>query len=390
MLVAGYVKDDFIKDSLKCSKKELKKIFDDFQRAPYIIFIKHPECNWLKILEEVSDDECIGSRVIEWRLFIQHFKSYKRWIEPVKNEIFEGSKKSIQNNTNIQDKNIRYYAKALTGKTYNLSNMEDKELKDFGTSPVDILTTQRRLVDENNDEMNLKIDNHQRRLFYEKIAGFTCFYDTVFLFDKYITEPCLFTDENNIKKGTKRGLINMVSFLAEAPNIKNLIICSQDWWQFHKVGGKKDKNIVSSKEDVITAYINELRYFFNKFEKNIAINFYLSPVSIFKYEHERYIAFTQRGDYEEEILLDSLKDDYFIPLQLGQGFDYFADQNISAKVSYCTQNNFIKLIRRLTSYNAINSDDMEFKKKHKKYWQKEYGSDAKLYIHHKSIIRKEI
>ena len=33
----------------------------------------------------------------------------------------------------------------------------------------------------------------------------------------------------NIKKGTKIGLINMVSFLAEDPNIKNLIICSQDW-----------------------------------------------------------------------------------------------------------------------------------------------------------------
>ena len=94
--------------------------------------------------------------------------------------------------------------------TYNLSNMEDKELKDFGTSPVDILTTQRRLVDENNDEMNLKIDNHQRRLFMKKLLDLH-FYDTVFLFDKYITEPCLFTDENNIKKGTK-SLINMVSF----------------------------------------------------------------------------------------------------------------------------------------------------------------------------------
>ena len=58
MLVAGYVKDDFIKDSLKCSKKELKKFLMTFKSTLYN-FIKHPECNWLKILEEVSDDECM-------------------------------------------------------------------------------------------------------------------------------------------------------------------------------------------------------------------------------------------------------------------------------------------------------------------------------------------
>ena len=384
MLVAGYLKEDFVRETLRYENiKDLSAVLNIFREKPYVICIQDPNLDFKKLLIEVSEKECFGSREIEWRNLLKDLISENRFFEKVKEEIYKSSLKSFQFNN--KDKNFVFIVQSLIGKTFSLSCENDEELKTLGNSLIQIVSNISAIRDENENELNLRIKNYKSKLFYEKIAGYTCFYDTVFVFDQYITEPCLDLNGNC----TKRGFLNMSKLLAKSPFIKNIIICAQDWWKTYKVGDTFDNPKVNkkvhSKNDVINSYINELRNNFKDEKRNISINFFLLPPSVFINEHERYIAFTELKYYSESIDLNELSGNFFLPLELGQGFDYFKKNPIaSAKVNYVTQNNFSKVLKRFTFINAKSCKDVRFKE-FKDYWLKQYGEDSKLYIHHNEI-----
>lgn len=382
MLIAGYLKEDFIRETLKCEIKDLSSFLNIFRGLPYIICIKDPNLDIKRILIEASESDCIGSREIEWRNLIKELIYENRFFEKVKDDIYKSSMKSFQFNN--KDKNYFFLVQSLIGKTYSLSFQKDEELNSLGNSIIQIQSNIPKKWEENENELNLRTKNYKNKLFYEKIAGYTCFYDTIFVFDQYITEPCL--DLNH--KCTKRGFLNMSKLLAKSPFIKNIIICAQDWWKTYQVGDTypdlKEVKKVHSKNDVINSFIKELR---NNFEekRKISINLFLLPPSVFINEHERYIAFTELKDVSEKIDLNELSGNFFLPLELAQGFDYFKKNPIiSAKVKYATQNNFKKVLKRFTFIKAIGCEDIKFLS-FKDYWLKQYGLDAKLYIHHNEI-----
>ncbi len=383
MLIAGYIKKDFIQETLKQNTTEdLRAFLSIFKSIPYVILLKDFDCDFSKILKDISEDECIGSREIEWRNLIKELISENRLFEKVDENIFESSKFSVQKN-NLRKK-IHYFVRALTGKTYSFSFIEDKEFKFFGNTITQFQTNLFKTRENNEDEINLRVKDYKAKLYFEKLAGFTCFYDTVFVFDQYIIEPCLDAEG----KCTKRGFINMCKLLAKAPKVKNIIICTQDWWKRCKPGTYLDNgNQIFPKKDVINSFINEIKSIFESNNKKIAINLFLLPPSIFINEHERFFAYTQLYEHDNNIDLKDLKDNYFLPLELGQGLDYFKeDPIISAKVKYSSTSNFKKVFKRFSCTNAFQCKETRFKKEFKQYWLKEYGKNSDLYVHHNEII----
>ena len=71
----------------------------------------------------------------------------------------------------------------------------------------------------------MKINKYDN-LFFEKIAGYLCFNDTVIIFDQYIYEPCIDSKGNPYKK----SILRLSEYLSKSPNLKILL-----YWV--KIGG---------------------------------------------------------------------------------------------------------------------------------------------------------
>ena len=126
MLIAGYLKEDFVRETLKSKigDEDLTAFFKFIRGVPYIICIQDPNLDLKSVLIEISESDCIGSREIEWRNLLKDLISENRFFEKVKEEIYKSSLKSFQYKN--KDKNFIFLVRSLIGKTYSLSCKNDE------------------------------------------------------------------------------------------------------------------------------------------------------------------------------------------------------------------------------------------------------------------------
>ena len=402
MLIAGYLRKDFIEKSLELPREDLESLLSCFKDTDYMLVIKDPEINISKILK-FSIPKTNQSKIDLWKNTLIEINRKGRYFNKVSQEIIESSKPKVQKNTiNISDKKLNFYIKALRGKISTFSNKKTEEndilfdIKSFSSTLFSFCPELVKRVFENNKkfilediEVNKNISYSKfENLFFEKIAGYLCFNDTAIIFDQYIFEPCL----NEKGELTKKSIIKLSEYLSQSPNLKNLIIIGPDWW--NKYEGVKyyqvQSKLIKSKKEILDEYIKNIRYKFNQNRKKISINFYLIPLSFFKHQHERFFVFTNLKSEVEDFDLSNLSSkDNFISIKFDQGMDYFNDNPIKkAKIEYSSTTDFQKLLDELIVNKADDYEDAKFKKDCKDYWQEKYGEKSKIWIHHNQILNQ--
>ena len=413
MLIAGYLRKDFIEESFKLSDSHFERLLSLLKNEDYIFLIHDPSNSFSDLFKSFSSEN-YQSRIDKWKFTILETFKKGRYFKDPDNKIITASKPKEQKNIkNFSDKELFFYIKSLTGKVSLFSNSFTKDndllhdIKPFSDTLENFAYDLINKISQNNKKINfekkfkneiesikdkntedwekfkLKQYNH---IFYEKIAGYLVFNDTAIIFDRFIYEPCI--DKNG--KPTKNSILRISKYLSESPRLKNLIIIAPDFWNIYKVKQKYQNTDykVGTQKDVINSYINSIHFEFNRKKRNISVNFFLAPNSIFKEEHERYIAFTNLDKIINDFELDDFatKND-FVSLQFGQGFDYFNDNpNKKSKITYCQHCEFKELIDEIINNNVDDYQDKTFQEKSKYYWSQRYGDKSKIWIHHNQIL----
>lgn len=401
MLIAGFLRKDFIENSFKLPKEDLKNLLLSLKNNDYIFLIKDPSIKSANIFTPNTSKD-YQTRIDLWIQTILDIKRKGRYIKDINNKIIIAAKPKEQGNSkNFTDKDLYFYIKALTGKIWNFSNLETKDndylhdIKCFSSSLFSFSPKLTDKISENNKTYSLENKNINKdkkvdvyhNLFFEKIAGYLCFNDTIIIFDQYIYEPTFDANE----KPTKISVIRFAKYLSKTPNLKNLIILAPDWWNNYKLDEMYQNNNskkIKPKKMVIDTYLNSIYHEFNKNKKPISINFYLIPTSVFKNEHERYLAFTNlKRKCDEFDLKDLANKNGFISIQLGQGIDYFNDiPNNKANIKYSSSADFKNLINTIIENKIDTYKDKKFINNCKEYWEKVYGIKNKLWIHQNELL----
>ena len=412
MLIAGFLRKDFIEGSFKLSDSNFEKLLSLLKDEDYIFLIQDPSISVSELFKSLSSEN-YQSKIDKWKITLQETIRRGRYCKDPDNKIITASKPQEQKNTrNFSDKELFFYIKSLTGKVSLFSNSLTKnndllhDIKPFSDTLENFAYDLINKISQNNKKINFeklfknKIERIKDKknqiessklkqydyIFYEKIAGYLVFNDTAIIFDRYIYEPCI--DKNG--KPTKNSVIRIAKYLSESPRLKNLIIIAPDLWNIYKVEQKYQNSeyVVGTQKDVINSYINSIHFEFNRKKRNVSVNFFLAPNSIFKEEHERYIGFTNLDEKINDFELDNFatKND-FVSIQFGQGFDYFNDKpNKKSKITYCHHSEFKELIDEIINNKVDDYDDESFIEKSKYYWRKRYGDKSKIWIHHNQIL----
>lgn len=401
MLIAGFLREDFIKQSFKLPKTDLEELLVVFKDCDYLIVIKDPDFSLSKIFESLPKN-IFQAKIDLWENTLKEVYKKGRYFRKIETKKLIASKPKEQaNKKNFKDEELVFYIKSLTGKIWNYSTLkaeEDESLHDIKCFSSSLFTFGPKLlkkVFDNNQKFvlkdkkfspNLKVNKYDN-LFFEKIAGYLCFNDTVIIFDQYIYEPCLDSKGNPSKK----SILRLSEYLAKSPNLKNIIVLGQDWWNKFNEGEpflSQEKKKTISKKKCISILLNSIKDSLGKKREEISINFYLIPSSIFKNEHERFIIFTNLGEKFENLdlgLLSTLEN--FVSIKFDQGIDYFNDNPIkNAKIEYSSTKDFVSLKNELINFNINTFSDIKFKKDCKTYWNENYGAINKLWIHHDQIL----
>ena len=401
MLIAGYLRKDFIEKSLELSREDLESLLSCFKDTDYMLVIKDPAINISKILKFLSP-KTNQSKIDLWKNTLIEIKRKGRYFHTVSKEIIECSKPKVQKNPiNYSDKKLNFYIKALTGKISTFSNKKTEEneilydIETFSSTLFSFCPELVKKVFENNKKFTLedkkvndKIISKYDNLFFQKIAGYLCFNDTAIIFDQYIYEPCL-NDKGDL---TKKSIIKLSEYLSKSPNLKNLLIIAPEWWNIYE--GQEhyqvESKFVKPPKKIINEYYKNIKYKFNQNSKSISINFYLIPTSFFKHQHERFFVFTNLKQKVEDFDLSNLSNkDNFISIKFDQGMDYFNENPIKkAKIEYSSTADFQKLIDELITNKVDNYEDAKFQKNCKVYWQEKYGNKSNIWIHHNQIINQ--
>ena len=400
MLIAGFLREDFIKESLELPKKQLESLLICFKDTDYLLILKEPNLKISEIFDSLPNN-ILQDNITLWRNTLKEIIKKGRYFKSLETKLLIASKPKEQiNKNNFTDEELIFYIKSLTGKIWLYSLIEtDQEddlydMKCFSSSLFAFSPELLKKVFDNNQKFLLKDKkfspglkiNKYDNLFFEMRAGSLCFDDTVIIFDQYIYEPCM----DRKGRPSKKSIIRLTEYLSRSPNLKNIIVLSQDWWNKCEVGDtfqNQDKKEIISKKSCLKIHLNAMKDALGEKRNKVSINFYLIPSSIFKNEHERFIVFTNLSKKNDNFDLNTLSTlDNFISIKFDQGMDYFNDNPITkAKVEYSSTKDFIDPKNELINNNINTYRDNKFKKDCKVYWKKTYGENNKLWIHHDEI-----
>ena len=403
MLIAGFLREDFIRQSFELSNNDLEALLMIFKDCDYLIVIKDPNFSLKKMFEGLPKN-IFQKKITLWENTLTEVYKKGRYFRKIdEKKLIASKQKEQENKKNFKDEELFFYIKSLTGKIWNYSTFnaaEDDSLYDikcfssslFAFGPKLLIkvfdNNKKFILKDKNFSSNFKINKYEN-LFFEKIAGYLCFNDTVIIFDQYIYEPCIDSKGNPSKK----SILRLSEYLSKSPNLKNIIVLGQDWWNKLNEGEyflNEDNKKIISKKKCINILINSIKESLGNKRDKISINFYLIPSSIFKNEHERFIIYTNLGGKHENFdlgLLSTLEN--FVSIKFDQGIDYFNDNPIkNAKIEYSSTKDFISLKNELINFNINTYKDIKFKKYCRKYWNENYEAINKLWIHHDQILKE--
>ena len=385
MIIVSYLTENFIIETLKYTDSRLKNFLEELcVYNEHLFFVCEPKWNWASIKKK-KPENTKHTNLTLWATYLRKLKGLGR----LKDHQFI---KDYYKEKDI-DKGIdreRFIKNSFKEKVFYLSfkdfyiKKSYLKMESLGDD-LDQITFNIKCLLKENIEPTLNIKNLEDRenLFYDKIGGFCCFYNSLIWIDRYILDN---------RKNSKIYL-KTPSRLLNGSKIENLIIITSEPYADKKESQNPNNKNYKNKYNCINDYlknINEAIY-----PNDINIHLFLLIPKELKSIHSRFISWTSLPN-EDEFNFSSLKElenQIILAIQPDKGAGYFeeeSEEGFSAQFSYPSaktvnkhMSNIIKSSpkKNVSSKKDIKDDSYE-------YWIREKYPLDRGWIYYKDIFKK--
>ena len=131
MLIAGYLREDFIKKSLELPKKQLESLLICFKDTDYLLILKEPNLKISEIFDSLPNN-ILQDNITLWRNTLKEIIKKGRYFKILETKLLIASKPKEQiNKNNFIDEELIFYIKSLTGKIWLYSIIETDQEDDL-------------------------------------------------------------------------------------------------------------------------------------------------------------------------------------------------------------------------------------------------------------------
>ena len=381
MIIVSYLTENFIIETLKYTDSRLKNFLEELcVYNEHLFFVCEPKWNWASIKKK-KPENTKQTNLTLWATYLRKLKGLGR----LKDHQFI---KDYYKEKDI-DKGIdreRFIKNSLKEKVFYLSfkdfyiKKSYLKLESLGEDLEEITFKIRSLLKENIEPIfNIQNLEDRENMFYDKIGGFCCFYNSLIWIDRYILDN---------KKINPTIFLKTPSRLLNGSKIENLIIITSDPY-----ANKPKYKGFRNKQDCVRDYLNSLKKAI--YPNNIDIHlFFLIPKEL-KSIHSRFISWTSLPA-DDEFNFSSLKElenQIILAIQPDKGAGYFeeeSEEGFSAQFSYPSAKTVNKhlsnIIKSTPKKNLSSKEDIEDESF--EYWSKENYPLDRGWVYYKDIFKK--
>ena len=377
MIIVAYITENFIRETLKDDEEKLSLFLGSlFKRKEHLFFIFEPGLDFLSIKRNLPN-EITQNNITCWSKYIRLLIKSGRLKE------YSFIKENFSQN-NLEDNFYKgeFIKKSFLEKVFYLSfkkfyiKKPFSSIESLGNNLEQIMYKIEGLLQDNIKPVkNIKDSYDREKLFFNKLGGFCCFYNTIICLDRYIL---------NTHKENKNIYLKTITRLLNGSSIKNIIIITIDpHIENPKLRfSKKHKNSF----DCINDYLNEIRK--ATYPSNLNIHLFITIPEELKKIHTRYIAWAELPDEQDISDFNNLNDQIRVSIQPDKGVGYFEEDSVNgnaAKFNYSTKDEVNEYIKDL------NLSDPEKYEDSFKYWNRKNYPNDRVWIHHNEFfIRTKI
>ena len=380
MIIVSYLTENFIKETLQEEASKLRIFLETLcVLKEHIFFIFEPNMS-LASIKKQQPKNIKQTNISLWAKYLKDLKRLGR----IKDHQYIKDY-YIRKNIDEEIHKEQFIKQSFKNKVFYLSfkNFYIKK-SDFYMESLGEDLEQIKFKIENIFKENLKptknINNLEGRenLFFDKVGGFCCFYNTLIWIDRYILDN---------KKINPKIYLKTPSRLLNGSKIKNLIILtSEPYAENKKSQNRKNKNF-KNKYDCLNEYINNLENAI--YPNHINIHLFLLIPEELKKIHSRFVSWTSLPEYDEFDLssLEVLENQIKVSIQPDKGAGYFEDESkegFSAQFNYSSAeavNDYLSDIINSLPNKKDFSDSYE-------YWSKENYPLDRGWVYYKDIFKK--
>tara|TARA_Y100001978_G_scaffold112132_1_gene100030 strand:- start:255 stop:1415 length:1161 start_codon:yes stop_codon:yes gene_type:complete len=381
MIIVSYLTENFILETLKYKDSRLKIFLEELCILnEHLFLVCEPKWNWASIKKKKPKD-IKQTNLTLWATYLRILKGLGR----LKDHQFI---KDYYKEKDI-DKGLdreRFIKNSFKGKVFYLSfkdfyiKKSYLKMESLGKDLEEIAFKIKILLKENIEPtLNIKNLEDRENIFYDKIGGFCCFYNSLIWIDRYIVDN---------KKFNPTIFLKTPSRLLNGSKIENLIIITSDPY-----ANKSKYQGFRNKQDCIRDYLNSLKEAI--YPNHIDIHLFLLIPKELKSIHSRFISWTSlpADDVFNFSSLKGLKDQIKLAIQPDKGAGYFeedSEEGFSAQFSYpsakTVNKHLSKIIKSSPKKNLSNKEDIEDASY--EYWVQENYPKDRGWIYYKDIFKK--
>ncbi len=381
MIIVAYLSDDFVIDTLSLGCEKLRYFLSKLSEInENIILLEQKKSNLKKILSNPPKNSS-PDNLIQWIKYIKDQKTKGKIIDKYDSFIL----KNFSRNKHYGELNQKelFLQKSLKEKVFNLTLRSNKKLKSlptFGES-IDAITFNIDKLIKNNEKTILKLNDADREhLFFEKLAGFCCFFNTFLLIDPYIIE-------HKKNKEPSRHLKKIISWL-NGSNIERVIVLTKD--PYAELNDPNNKKFYHDKKNSILNLRRNLDWIIKDNRNLINIDLFLCIPNIFKSIHDRYCGWYNLNEDENSTnftSLNSINNKIKIALLLGRGDGYFSDDlhNFNATFKYESSDTLNEII----NVNILNQEPSKRIESEIKYWEENHHIKDRFWMHVNEVFQNK-
>jgi len=381
MIIVAYLSDDFVIDTLSLGCEKLRYFLSKLSEInENIIVLEQKKSNLKKILSNPPKNSS-PDNLIQWIKYIKDQKTKGKIIDKYDSFIL----KNFSRNKHYGELNPKelFLQKSLKEKVFNLTLRSNKKLKSlptFGES-IDAITFNIDKLIKNNEKTILKLNDADREnLFFEKLAGFCCFFNTFLLIDPYIIEY-------KKNKEPSRHLKKIISWL-NGSNIERVIVLTKD--PYAELNDPNNKKFYHDKKNSILNLRRNLDWIIKDNRNLKNIDLFLCIPNIFKSIHDRYCGWYNLDKDENSTnftSLNSINNKIKIALLLGRGDGYFSDDlhNFNATFKYESSDTLNEII----NVNILQQEPSKRIESEIKYWEENHHIKDRFWMHVNEVFQNK-
>ncbi len=371
MILVSYLTENFIRETLKLGNNELRLFLQSLCNINENIFLVFEPNLTLKSIKKNPPKNITQTNLTLWGNYISYLGKLGRLKEyKFLKDYFESGNTY---NNNIQKEFIQKSLKKIFYLSFKKFNIKKPyfELESLGDD-IDQVKYKIDVILKNalKPTKNIKNLGDREELFFDKLGGFCCFYNTILWIDRYILDT---------SKKDPVIFLKTPSRLLNGSSIKNLIILTSDPYSEYPKRNHKDR------KNCIESYIKNI--YEAIYPNKVLVHLFVLMPEELKKIHSRFVSWMELPDSDEFDIkdLNNLRNQIKVSVQPDKGAGYFEEDSeygFTAQFNYASKTVVNEHIIDLLESEPIKEyDSFEI-------WEKQGYPQDKVWIHHTDILKK--